>query len=411
MFKNEYFIRDISEISEFGDTVYIGNRITGEWFKMPKICMDTINYSYENKITVGDTIKFYEDEDDKMYYKKILKNLENIGLLSNNYIEKTCLKCLDKITFAITNRCNLKCPFCSMDSSSEKCEDLDYDTIINIIQNIMKFTPKKLVLTGGEPLMRKDFFNILKYVRKNYDTRIQLMTNATLINESNVELLTDNLYAIDISMDGYDKNSCDSVRGNGTFDKVNKSIELLKRKKFKNISLSMVFGENNYNMLERFKEFCRNKGIKSVERGFYRKGRGKFNNIYLKNQKDVIFIPPDFDTKFKLKGHTCGAGITEIYVDYNGEIYPCSLLNGKKYKMINALKVDDDFISKVLKKELDIYKRIDNLNTLNYHKCSSCKNKFFCNDCLAIMDKLVDNDDLFKHNCSNIKKIMNKLDN
>lgn len=408
MFKDKYFVKDVSEIAECEDTVYIGNKITGEWFKMPKICMDTINYSYENKIAVGDTIKFYEDENDKTYYKKILKNLKNIGLLSNNYMEKTSLKCLNKITFAITNRCNLKCPFCSMDAGSEKCEDLDYDTIINIIQNIMKFAPKKLVLTGGEPLIRKDFFDILKYIKKNYDTRIQLMTNATLINESNIELLTDNLYAIDISIDGYDKDSCDSVRGNGTFDKVNKSVKLLKMKNFKNISLSMVFGENNYNMLERFKGFCRNKGVKSAERSFYRMGRGQLDNIYLKDPKDVAFIT-DFDINFKLKGHTCGTGATQIYVDYNGEVYPCSLLNGNKYKMINALEIDDDFISKVLKKELDIYKKIDNLNTLNYHKCNNCKNKFFCNNCLAIMDKLVDNDDLFEHNCSNIKKIMSKI--
>ncbi|NMU17025.1 hypothetical protein HGQ82_11855 [Clostridioides difficile] len=73
MHYNKYFIKDIAQISEEKHIAYIGNKMTGDWIKIPKICMDTINYSYENKILVGDTIKFYEDEDDKIYYKKNTK--------------------------------------------------------------------------------------------------------------------------------------------------------------------------------------------------------------------------------------------------------------------------------------------------------------------------------------------------
>ncbi|NJA28455.1 hypothetical protein GSQ33_00020, partial [Clostridioides difficile] len=52
MHYNKYFIKDIAQISEEKHIAYIGNKMTGDWIKIPKICMDTINYSYENKILV-----------------------------------------------------------------------------------------------------------------------------------------------------------------------------------------------------------------------------------------------------------------------------------------------------------------------------------------------------------------------
>ncbi|MCP8333103.1 radical SAM protein [Clostridioides difficile] len=406
MHYNKYFIKDIAQISEEKHIAYIGNKMTGDWIKIPKICMDTINYSYENKILVGDTIKFYEDEDDKIYYKKILKNLDNMDLLSTCYIEKAVLNRLEKVTFALTEQCNLKCNFCSMDSHIDKNEEIDYDTVIRIIRNIMKLKPKKLILTGGEPLMRRDFLDILKYIKDNYDTKVQLMTNATLIDESIVDKLTSNLYAIDISIDGYDKESCDSVRGKGTFDKINHNIDLLKKKKFRNISLSMVLGEHNYSTVDKFNKFCEDKELKAVSRYFIRMGRGEYNKVYLSNEKDIMFIP-NIDYKPYLRCHTCKPGITQIYIDYKGDVYPCSLLRDSKYKMIDAIKIDSSFVSNIFNKELKVYKEIEKLSTLNYFKCKDCKNKFFCNNCLSIMDTLVNDDDLFTHNCNKIKEIIN----
>lgn len=103
----------------------------------------------------------------------------------------------------------------------------------------------KLVFSGGEPMVRSDFWEILDYTRKNYKGKIDIATNATLINEANVDRLIANVNRLDISIDGIDEDSCSEIRGKGVFNKVIRSINLLKERGFDEIYLSMVISDYN----------------------------------------------------------------------------------------------------------------------------------------------------------------------
>lgn len=102
-----------------------------------------------------------------------------------------------------------------------------------------------ITLSGGEPLLRGDFKELLKYLKNNYNGHIGISTNGTLITNSNAELLVKYADQIDISVDGVDEETCSIVRGKGVFEKVIKSIKILQDKGFSNISLSMVFSDKN----------------------------------------------------------------------------------------------------------------------------------------------------------------------
>ena len=74
-----------------------------------------------------------------------------------------------------------------------------------IIDKIVDIEPGGIVLTGGEPLLRKDFFEIIRYLRSKYNGKVALATNATLINDDNVKLLAELIDKFDISIDGVDE--------------------------------------------------------------------------------------------------------------------------------------------------------------------------------------------------------------
>lgn len=99
------------------------------------------------------------------------------------------------IHWMITSRCNLECPFCF--SSDRK--DLDFKQNLLIAKKIIQLGIKKIVISGGEPLVRKDIFKILRFLKKN-GLIIRLDTNGLLLPKYIDKL--NMLDAIGISLDG-----------------------------------------------------------------------------------------------------------------------------------------------------------------------------------------------------------------
>ena len=85
----------------------------------------------------------------------------------------------------VTNRCNFKCVHCAVvncDKASLAKPELTYDEICSAIDQIDAIADPLIAFTGGEPFMRKDFWDILKYVKRR-NLRATLSTNASLITE------------------------------------------------------------------------------------------------------------------------------------------------------------------------------------------------------------------------------------
>lgn len=100
--------------------------------------------------------------------------------------------------------------------------------VTEILQKIIKWQPDKITITGGEPLLRNDLLEHLKFLREAFEGIIILATNGTLIHKGNVSDIIQYIDRIDISVDGVDEESSRKIRGRGVFAKVLKSVELLK---------------------------------------------------------------------------------------------------------------------------------------------------------------------------------------
>ena len=75
---------------------------------------------------------------------------------------------LDELTLEITNACLMKCDFCSSDSSLDNnINSLTVGQYINIIDEAIKLGLKKLAISGGEPFMNLDIYDIISFAKRS----------------------------------------------------------------------------------------------------------------------------------------------------------------------------------------------------------------------------------------------------
>ena len=91
------------------------------------------------------------------------------------------------IYFAVTRKCNLNCQFCSMKSSPfvNTDKELSYEEILkHVIPKVNEINPQKVIVTGGEPTVRKDIGLILKSLSEvTGKERVVYQTNGILLTE------------------------------------------------------------------------------------------------------------------------------------------------------------------------------------------------------------------------------------
>ncbi len=136
------------------------------------------------------------------------------------------------IAWEITRRCNLRCIHCR--SSSEEVvkehPDPTKEECFRIIDDITSYAKPVMVLTGGEPLLREDFFDIADYGGKK-GLRVCLATNGTLVNEKICKKLKEvDIKMVSLSLDGPNEKVHDDFRKQkGAFQGTIKSAQLFKK--------------------------------------------------------------------------------------------------------------------------------------------------------------------------------------
>lgn len=394
---------------ERGNRVVLANSETGNWIKISKECFLILAEAVEKKLSYEQVIQSFSLEEDRKYMLTLIQKLYELGIWEcGNMAEQR----LQQVYFLLTHRCNLNCIHCSMNASqSNEMEWMNTEKIIAALHNVIKLDPEQIVLSGGEPLIRKDFWEILNFLSANYNGEITLMTNGTLINEENVREIIQKVSSIDISIDGVDEITCSKIRGRGVFEKVIKSVGLIKKYNFNKISLSMVFGNNNYYMLPDFYEMNRKLGTKPIPRAFSPIGRGKDSREYFdKVSQEKLEEFNQESMQETLKACNCKACRKEICIDFKGDIYPCALLVKDKYKLGNIFNGDDMklLFNEESLKAIQGYQEFEKLYPDKIERCKECDLNIFCWSCLHFADIYIDSD-MFEQRCQAKKEALEKL--
>jgi radical SAM protein with 4Fe4S-binding SPASM domain len=124
------------------------------------------------------------------------------------------------VVWDFTHMCNLKCKHCYQDAQRAMEGELDTEEAKRVIEELAKAGVTVIAFSGGEPLMRKDFYEVAAHAHKN-GIYVSLATNGTLITpEVAKNLVASGVDYTEISIDGKDAASHDSFRGiPGAFDR------------------------------------------------------------------------------------------------------------------------------------------------------------------------------------------------
>ena len=134
------------------------------------------------------------------------------------------------VAWEVTRSCNLACIHCRASSVLGPYEgELNTSACLKLIDGIAAFSEPVVILTGGEPLLRKDIFDIAAYGTTK-GLRMVMATNGTLITEDAVgKMVSSGIKRVSISIDGADADRHDAFRRvPGAFEGAMRGIEIMK---------------------------------------------------------------------------------------------------------------------------------------------------------------------------------------
>jgi radical SAM protein with 4Fe4S-binding SPASM domain len=154
----------------------------------------------------------------------------------------------DMLQLCFLFRCNLRCKMCNVQEKYEKLKhlshayELDSKTIKGLIEQAADMGIKQLFLIGGEPFLREDLFDIIKFAH-NHKMGTVVFTNGTLLGDSAIieRIFDSKLQNLGVSIDGACENTYKNIRGEGIFEKIKNNIQLLgKFKKDKGLTFPSI---------------------------------------------------------------------------------------------------------------------------------------------------------------------------
>ncbi|MCJ7713327.1 radical SAM protein, partial [Candidatus Bathyarchaeota archaeon] len=129
------------------------------------------------------------------------------------------------VVWDFTHKCNLNCQHCYSNSGKALEEELNTKEAIEVVNQLADFGVTALAFSGGEPLIRSDFFEVAQHAVKR-GLYVSVATNGTLLTKENVRKLKKaKINYVEISIDGASAQSHDSFRGvSGAFDNAIKGL-------------------------------------------------------------------------------------------------------------------------------------------------------------------------------------------
>ncbi len=175
---------------------------------------------------------------------------------------KTCpfnlISANPRILWEITARCNLKCRHCLYYTDDKPiCKDLTLSQIRRIVDKISEDGRiKEIWLSGGEPMVRKDIFDIINYISSRGLTP-SLSSNGTLIRKREAEkLYSSGIRYVHISIDGSEAATHDILRGvTGAFERTMHSAKVLRESGIM-VGSSFMVTQDSIDQIEKMTEMA-----------------------------------------------------------------------------------------------------------------------------------------------------------
>jgi MoaA/NifB/PqqE/SkfB family radical SAM enzyme len=181
----------------------------------------------------------------------------------------------DQFNIALTNRCNMECKHCYANSSPFGFKDLyTKEDILKLVKKLDKLGCLEVAFGGGEPLLFKDFDELIIEAYKSTHMAFNFTTNGTLLTKKFLDKIKGYVGCIRVSVDGIGK-EYKIVRGINGWNSVEKGINALRRSGV-NFGFNVLFSSVNFQEYVNILEYAYKIGCSSVLFTPFRPyGRGK----------------------------------------------------------------------------------------------------------------------------------------
>ncbi len=165
------------------------------------------------------------------------------------------------VIWNLTRRCNLKCRHCYTTSADVHFPgELSHEQAMGVLDDLSAFRIPALILSGGEPLSRFDFFELAERARALDFRHLSLSTNGTRVAEHADRIADLGFDYVGISLDGIGKVN-DWFRGiDGAFDDALAGVRACKAKGVK-VGLRFTITEDNAHTLSDMLDLCEAEGV------------------------------------------------------------------------------------------------------------------------------------------------------
>lgn len=318
------------------------------------------------------------------------------------------------VAWETTRNCNLDCIHCRASATrGPHSGELDTSEAFRLLDQITEIGKPIIILTGGEPLLRKDIFDIAAYGTQK-GLRMVMAPNGTLVTEPIAKRLVDSgIKRISISLDGASRESHDKFRNvDGAFDGALNAMKIA-RKVGLDFQVNTTITKTNLDQIPKIQELAVEQG--AVAHHIFLlvpTGRGKYivdseinateyeetlNWFYDQRDKTPLELKatcaPHYyrilrqraakegkSISFKTHGldavtRGCLGGIGFCFVSHRGDVQPCGFLTAD--------------CGNVRQKSFgDIWKNSEVLTNLRDYdkltgKCNPCEFKRVCGGCRA----------------------------
>lgn len=251
------------------------------------------------------------------------------------------------LLFEVTQRCNAKCKHCGSRCEIDSPELLTKEDILDTLRDVKENfgTDVMINISGGEPLMRQDLFEITKEIT-NLGFDWGLVTNGMLITDETIQKMIDSgMKTITISVDGLPKTHA-MLRGvpENTYDRLKENLKkMIDTKAFDHVQVTFTVNKYNLDDLEPVYNDLNTIGLDSFRVGLCDAiGRAEDNKDLIldreelkryykileriRNRKETpvyVACPHFFGANVKDRDFVCFAGKIAASILYNGDIFVC----------------------------------------------------------------------------------------
>jgi len=285
-----------------------------------------------------------------------------------------------KVIWEITNQCNYRCKYCIFNCDYAKNDkELDTNECFKVIDDLFQNGYNYLKITGGEPFIRKDLLEIVKYAITK-DMHVDISTNASLINHEIIgEISKIKIDMIHVSLDGHNIDTQEEIRGAHTFQRTIDGIKHLTNASIYTRVGAVIF-KGNENHLEDIVNLVLDLKVNELIFSIMMPvGRMLDNYDYVTTKtqeeltKNIEILKLKYKDRLKINYNwdktninnisQCPAGDRFLYINNLGNVAPCTWLVTKSNKYLSKGTLKDKSLIEILKeKEIQEFLNYKNTN-------------------------------------------------